>query len=87
MKKITKELVKQVFLTYFSLALFITVVHVTIQYYDEHHRVKVSLEAYKDIIWASVGRGLWQVDNNQVKSSLNGVTDALLVYKASAFLN
>ena len=70
---ISKQLLKVVFTFYFSITIVITIIHFAIEYYHTQDSIKSELQKISLTFKPSLVQSVWNFDDNQVESIMNGV--------------
>lgn len=83
--RIAKKLVGRVFLSYFFVAVVLTATHIVVHYFGEIDRIDEAMDSYRTTVQSSLVTGLWNYDKEILTSTLSGVIQSPLIFRASAY--
>ncbi|MBU3914236.1 hypothetical protein KKA14_01745 [bacterium] len=73
MRSVSARLFCMVFSLYLIIAITVTVIHLTTEYYYEKSEIEDELEIFKDTFRASLADALWQMDRRELLAIISGM--------------
>lgn len=75
-KSVTKKLLVTVFSIYLIFTIFVTAIHIYIEYDSEYDTVNRDITAFFEVIEKSLAKAIWNLDTDQIQAQLDGALNS-----------